>query len=81
MPTLFVLLGFRFYFYANDHEPIHVHVEKGGAKAVFQVEPEVRLLKSSNMKSKDLVVAEGIAEEKREEIIVEWKKFFKDTQS
>ncbi len=25
MPTIFILFGFRFLFYANDHEPIHVH--------------------------------------------------------
>ena len=29
MPTIFILFGFRFMFYANDHEPIHVHVIKG----------------------------------------------------
>ena len=28
MPTIFILFGFRFMFYANDHEPIHVHVIK-----------------------------------------------------
>ncbi|MDE5638996.1 MAG: DUF4160 domain-containing protein [Odoribacter sp.] len=26
MPILFYYLGLRFFFYANDHEPIHVHV-------------------------------------------------------
>lgn len=24
MPTIFILFGFRFMFYANDHEPLHV---------------------------------------------------------
>lgn len=28
MPTIFIFFGFRFMFYANDHEPIHVHVTK-----------------------------------------------------
>ena len=32
MPTLFTLFGLRFMFYSNDHEPIHVHVVKGGAE-------------------------------------------------
>ena len=31
MPTLFTVFGFRFMFYSNDHEPIHIHVLKGGA--------------------------------------------------
>ena len=33
MPTIFILFGFRFMFYANDHEPIHVHVIKGDVSA------------------------------------------------
>ena len=35
MPTIFILFGFRFMFYANDHEPIHVHVIKGDVCAKF----------------------------------------------
>ena len=29
MPTLLIQDGFRFFFYANEHEPKHVHVMKG----------------------------------------------------
>jgi len=49
MPTLFIVFGFRFLFYSNDHEPIHVHVIKGNAEARFQVLPEVVLLDSKGM--------------------------------
>jgi len=35
MPTVFTLLGFRFWFYGNDHTPIHIHVKKGGAVAKY----------------------------------------------
>lgn len=34
MPELLRLFGLRFLFYANDHEPLHVHVIKGKGKAV-----------------------------------------------
>ena len=40
MPTIFILFGFRFMFYANDHEPIHVHVIKGDVSAKFTLFPE-----------------------------------------
>ena len=43
MPTVFVEDGFRFFFYSNDHVPIHVHVRKGQAEAVFNVEQDVEL--------------------------------------
>lgn len=39
MPTIFILFGFRFMFYANDHEPIHVHVIKGDVSAKFALSP------------------------------------------
>ena len=39
MPTIFILFGYRFLFYANDHTPIHVHVIKGNAKAKYNLFP------------------------------------------
>ena len=30
MPKIFEYFGFIFYFYSNEHEPIHVHVMHGG---------------------------------------------------
>ncbi|MBO4525751.1 MAG: DUF4160 domain-containing protein [Bacteroidales bacterium] len=29
MPKIFEYFGFVFFFYSNEHEPIHVHVVKG----------------------------------------------------
>lgn len=29
MPTIFEIFGLRFFFYSDDHTPIHVHVVKG----------------------------------------------------
>lgn len=40
-PTVFSKDGFRFFFYSNDHSPIHVHVRKGDGEAVFEVEEVV----------------------------------------
>lgn len=37
MPTLFILFGFRFMFYSNEHEPMHIHVVKGNTQAKFNV--------------------------------------------
>ncbi len=28
MPTVFYIKGYRFMFYSDDHEPIHVHVKR-----------------------------------------------------
>ena len=33
MPTLLNLNGFKFFFYANEHEPKHIHVMKNNGFA------------------------------------------------
>ena len=70
MPTIFILFGFRFMFYANDHEPIHVHVIKGDVSAKFTLFP-VTLMKSSELK-----LVESVIEENQEVIAEHWNKFF-----
>lgn len=53
MPTVLRSGGFRFFFYVNDHSPMHIHVEKGDGTAKFKLEP-VELLKSKSMKASEL---------------------------
>jgi hypothetical protein len=37
MPTLLKLDGYKFFFYANEHEPKHIHVMKGGDFAKIEL--------------------------------------------
>ena len=37
MPTLLLQDGFKFFFYANEHEPKHVHIMKGGDFAKVEI--------------------------------------------
>ena len=41
--------GYLFFFYSNDHEPIHVHVRKGNGEAVFLVQDEIVLRESEGL--------------------------------
>ena len=72
MPTVFEKDGYRFFFYSNDHTPIHVHVRKGDGEAVFNVEGEVRLRESQGLKIKELSAAQELAEQNKEYIIKKW---------
>lgn len=69
------LFGVRFLFYANDHEPIHVHVIKGDASAKFTLFP-VTLVRNNGFKSSELKMAESIIEENQEVIAEHWNRFF-----
>lgn len=37
MPKIFEYFGFIFYFFSNEHEPIHVHVLHGGKESIFDL--------------------------------------------
>lgn len=75
MPTLFILLGFRFFFWSNDHEPIHVHVAKGDSEAKYNVE-NIELLDNFGFKRNELRMIEAIIEENKEIIIERWHEYF-----
>lgn len=75
MPTLFTIFGIRFFFYSDEHLPIHVHIENGDGIAKFNVEPHVKLVNNRGIKEKDLKKAEKIVEMYREDIILKWKEY------
>ena len=76
MPKIFETDGFRFFFYSNDHEPIHVHVRHGGGEAVFDVEDDVELKESLNMKLAELSKARQLAVEHQALIVEKWHEYF-----
>jgi hypothetical protein len=72
MPKIFERDGYRFFFYSNEHRPIHIHVRYGGGEAVFEVEQRVELRESQGLKVRELAKAEELASEHRELIIQKW---------
>ncbi|QKZ15562.1 DUF4160 domain-containing protein [Spirosoma sp. KUDC1026] len=77
MPELFRFYGMRFFFYSNEHLPVHVHVRNADGDAKFALNP-ILLIENNGMKSKDLKIAEGIIEENTDVINNRWKEYFGD---
>ena len=74
MPTLFIVFGLRFFFYSNEHLPIHVHVRNSDGEAKFEID-EVKLVSNKGMKPKDIKLAGSIIEENRELLIQKWNEY------
>jgi hypothetical protein len=72
MPTVFEKDGYKFFFYSNEHRPIHVHVRYGDGEAVFDVENVIELRESQNMKMNELRKAQKLAQENRNLILEKW---------
>ncbi|MDR0792723.1 MAG: DUF4160 domain-containing protein [Chitinophagaceae bacterium] len=81
MPTVLTLLGMRFYYWAREHEPIHIHVKKGNAEARFLIEPDIELTANKGFKPHELAIAEEVIRDNREYMIEHWKLFFKSTKT
>ena len=75
MPTIFIVFGFRFMFYANDHTPIHVHIIKDGNSAKYNIYP-IELIENKGFKRQELRLIEAIIEENEDTIAQHWDTFF-----
>jgi len=71
MPTLLVQDGFKFFFYANELEPKHVHVSKGDDYA--KVELSTVRVSQDFMKPKKLKKALAIIEANNQQFEERWK--------
>ena len=75
MPTILFLFGLRFYFYSEEHLPIHVHVESGDGKAKINVET-AEVIENKGLKPKDLKRAVEAVRLYKEDIINSWNEYF-----
>lgn len=76
MPELFRFFGIRFFFFSNEHLPMHVHIRNADETAKFQVESSIILVSNNGIKNKDLLLAESIIEENKELIVEYWNLYF-----
>ena len=81
MPTILLAFGLRFYFYSDEHLPIHVHVENADGRAKFSLEPGIELIKNEGIKPKDLKKAKTLCETFQEEFIEKWHEHMDEQDS
>ena len=75
MPTVIVSFGYIFKFYSNDHEPLHIHVLKGGNKAKYSLFP-VSMVDHQGFKPAELKLIETIIGDNQEIIAERWNSYF-----
>ena len=85
MPKIFEYFGLIFYFYSNEHEPIHVHVKHGDKESIFELIMMNGELMSINIRkksgveslsSKDQRTVEAFIRKYNKNIISKWVRFF-----
>lgn len=78
MPTLFYWNGFRFFFFSNEHKPIHVHVVKSGNAAKFNLVPKIEMVNNYGFGNKDLKKIQAALEKHQEDFIASWLRLFNE---
>ena len=78
MPTVFIVFGFVFKFYSDDHSPIHIHVIKDGCEAKFNLVPSLMMVFNHGFKKHEISVIEGIIEENADIIKFKWEEYFRN---
>lgn len=85
MPKIFEYFGFIFFFYSNEHEPIHVHVLKGELAMVFELilmNGELIEIRRRNatghpsLTEKDIRTVEDFIHAYYKRIVKKWMDFF-----
>jgi hypothetical protein len=74
MPTLLNQDGFKFFFYANEHEPMHIHVMRSDGFAKIELE-DLKVVQNY-LKPKDLKQALAIVKENRKDFKRIWNEWF-----
>lgn len=52
MPTILFLFGLRFFFYSDEHLPMHVHVKNSDGKAKIIIE-NAQVVENNSIKPAD----------------------------
>ena len=80
MPTILHIKGLRFYFFSDDHRPIHIHVQRGrnGPKAKIELEPKIKIISVSGFSQNDMRKILNLCKQAKEDFIEAWEEFFDD---
>jgi uncharacterized protein (UPF0128 family) len=75
LPTVLRVDGFRFFFFSDEHLPLHIHVEKGDGYMRVELET-LEITKRHKLSKNDERKIIAIIQEHRLEFIGAWNEHF-----
>jgi hypothetical protein len=76
MPTVFKIDGYRFFFFSDEHNPEHIHIEKADSYARIEIQT-LKVTDSYSLNSKELKKLLKLVEENRFKLKEAWDEYFK----
>ena len=75
MPTILKVDGFRFFFFSDEHNPQHIHIEKADGYARIELNT-LRVTDSYNLNSKELKKLLTLVKQNQELLKGAWDEYF-----
>jgi len=75
MPTVLRIDGFRFFFFSDEHLPLHIHIEKGDGYMRVELET-FKVTDVYKFSTKDIKKVISIIEENQLKLIGAWNDYF-----
>lgn len=77
MPEIFRYLGYSFFFYSREHEPIHIHIEGKDGYAIYDLVESCFVMRELHgIKANDQKKIEKFIAENKDIVIKRWKEHF-----
>ena len=76
MPTILFINGFKFFFFMNEHLPVHIHVAKAGCEAKLELMPEIKMVRNQGFKVREIKEILEITVENCDYLIQKWNETF-----
>ena len=76
MPTIFKIDGYRFFFFSDEHTPVHIHIEKADSYARIEID-SLKVTDSYNLNSKELKKLLSLVKENKSKLQGAWNDYFK----
>lgn len=75
MPTILRIYGYRFFFYSNEHLPVHIHIEKENKTAKFNLK-NTELVRSRKFSATEIKEIRKLVEDNNELFKNKWDEYF-----
>ena len=75
MPTILKIDGFRFFFFSNEHNPKHIHIEKADAYVRIELNT-LKVTDSYNLNSKDIKKLVELVKQNNNILKGAWDEYF-----
>ncbi len=75
MPTVLRIDGYRFFFFSDEHLPVHIHIEK--AESYMRIDLEtMRVTDCYQISSKEIKRVLLLTQKHRKELLGAWHEYF-----